>query len=96
MTNEPVITAPLMLCEYCSTAQGFNAICQKLATWNEPSDARVKPTGCCIHASVTMMKYPESHEPRKTMKAAPQCAHLLRRCSPKRKRPRKADSRKKE
>src|SRR5271155_2055346 len=42
------------------------------------------------------MKKPEIQEPTKTRKAAAQCPHFGRRFSPKRKRPRKADSRKNE
>src|SRR5260370_25319408 len=43
-----------------------------------------------------MIKKPEIQEPRKTREAAPQWANFESRFSPKRKRPRKADSRKKE
>ena len=43
-----------------------------------------------------MMKKPEIQEPRKTRKAEVQCIQRESRFSPKRKRPRKADSRKKE
>src|SRR3954470_4212769 len=96
ITNEPVIAAPLILCAYCSSAQGFVSIPMKLLTWNEPSAPRVYATGCCIHASVTMMKYPKSHEHTKTMNPANQCPHCLRRFSPKRNNPRNADSRKNE
>src|SRR5207245_1910541 len=96
MTKAPVITAPLILCAYCNRAHGFVRIPMKLLTWKLPSAARVYATGCCIHASLTMMKYPESQDPKKTMNAAHQCPHLLKRFSPNKKRPRNADSRKNE
>src|ERR1041384_5792298 len=50
--------------------------------------------GCCIQASVTIMKKPDIHEPRKTMKAASQWTRWPKRFSPKRKSPRNDDSRK--
>src|SRR5437879_9925250 len=69
MTNAPWMTAPLMLCAYCHHAHGFNINAQKLESCADPSAAVVYPTGCCIQASVTMMKNPLSHEPRKTATA---------------------------
>src|SRR5580658_11236210 len=84
-----------MLCMYCKSPHGFNSSCQKLSTSNWPLGKRSYATGCCIQASVTMMKNPEIHEPTKTITAENQCIHLETRLSPYRKRPRKADSRKK-
>ena len=57
-TEEGVLlkAAPLMLCAYCNSAHGFVRIPMKLLTWKLPSAARVNATGCCIQASVTMMK----------------------------------------
>src|SRR5579859_6674808 len=96
ITNAAVITAPLMLCAYCSSAQGFSSRPQKLVTWKLPSAPRWKATGCCIHASVTMMKKPESHDPRDTSTADHQCPLGPSRFSPYRNSPRNADSRKNE
>ncbi len=42
-----------------------------------------------------MMKNPEIHEPSATSRPAVQCPHLLSRFSPKRNKPRNADSKKK-
>src|SRR5215469_4799999 len=89
------MAAPLMLCAYCHHAQGFSTSCQKLLNCTEPSGLVAYPTGCCIQASVAMMKNPESHDPRNTATADHQCALGLSRCSPYRNRPRNADSRKK-
>ena len=61
-----------------------------------PSAARANATGCCIHASVTMMKNPESHDPTNTANPAHQCPQRLSRPSPYRNSPRNADSRKNE
>src|ERR1019366_171966 len=96
MTNDPVMTAPLMVWAYCSHAQGFNTSAQKLASCSEPSAAFWYPTGFCIQASVATMKKPEAHDPTNTMKAANQCIVLLNRFSPERERPRNLDSRKNE
>src|SRR5665213_1386711 len=96
MTKAAVTTAPHMLCAYCSQAQGFISRPQKLVNSNVPLGSNLYATGCCIHASVTMMKKPDSQEPIKTMNAEPQCAHFERRFSPNRNRPRNVDSRKKE
>src|ERR1051325_6288376 len=96
MKNEAVITAPLMLCAYCSSAQGFKSSLQKLVTWTLASAVRWNATGCCIQASVTMMKNPESHEPTKTRNADHQCPLGPSRFSPYRNNPRNADSRKNE
>src|ERR1700731_5490170 len=90
------MTAPHMLCAYCSHAQGFSSRPQKLVSSNLPSGNNLYATGCCIQASVTMMKKPDIHEPMKTMTAEPQWAHRERRFSPNRNRPRKVDSRKNE
>src|SRR5215472_16332175 len=94
MTNEPVITAPHMLWAYCHQAQGFSTRAQKLESCAEPSAALAYPTGCCIQASVAMMKNPLVQEPRKTRNPAHQCPRGPNRFSPKRNRPRNADSRK--
>ena len=94
MTNAPVMTAPLMLCAYCHHAHGFNINAQKLESCADPSAAVVYPTGCCIQASVTMMKNPLSHEPRKTATADHQWPRGPSRFSPYKNSPRKADSRK--
>src|SRR5512132_129599 len=83
-----------MLCAYCQIAHGFNTRAQKLLSVTEPSAAMAYPWGCCIQASVATIKYPDSHEPKKTAKADHQCAFWLSRFSPKRNRPRNADSRK--
>jgi hypothetical protein len=96
ITNAAVTTAPHILCAYCSHAQGFIISPQKLETSYVPFGSRWYATGCCIHASVTMMKNPEIHEPTNTRNAAPQCASLESRFSPNRNRPRKLDSRKNE
>ena len=71
-----------MLCAYCSSAHGFSSSCQKLSTSNCPLGRRSKATGCCIHASVTMMKNPEIHEPTKTITAENQCISFEIRFSP--------------
>src|SRR5215470_2637074 len=95
MVNEPVMRAPLMLCRYCQPAQGFRIKSQKLDNPAEPSCCTAYPTGYCIHASVAMMKYPDSHEPMNTIKAVNQWARGPSRFSPNRNRPRKEDSMKK-
>src|SRR5947208_13650188 len=95
-TKDPVTTAPIMLCAYWMSAHGFVSSPQKLDTLYPPLGSRTYATGCCIQASVTMMKKPDSHDPRKTRKPAHQCPHRPSRFSPYRKRPRNADSRKKQ
>src|SRR5258708_16894411 len=91
-----VTTAPVMLCRYCQNAHGFITASLRLESSTLPSVAIEYPTGYCIHASVHMMKKPESHEPRKTRSAENQCPHRPRRDWPKRNSPRKLDSRKNE
>src|SRR6185437_12849419 len=93
-TNDPVMTAPDMLCAYSSHAQGFMKNCQKLVNSKVPSGTTGYATGCCIQALVTMMKNPEIQEPSHTITAEPQCPKADKRFSPKRNRPRNADSRK--
>src|SRR6266700_3912952 len=90
------MTAPDMLCAYCSKPQGLVSSAQKLVTSYMPFGRTRYATGCCIHALVMMMKKPEIHDPTKTKKADAQCFHGERRFSPKRNKPRNADSRKKE
>src|SRR5215471_7819889 len=94
MTKHPVITAPLMLCVYCQSIQGLNMRSRKLLKWTEPSGPNEYPTGFCIHESVAMMKYPDSHEPKKTSSAENQWPRRPSFFSPYRNRPRNADSRK--
>ena len=56
--------------------------------WQRPvDDGMLHP-----RASVTMMKKPDSHDPRNTRKPAHQCPHIESRRSPNRNRPKKADS----
>ena len=88
------MAAPLMLCAYCHHAQGLNTRAQKLDSCAEPSAARTYPTGCCIQASVAMIKKPDIHDPRKTATADHQWARGLSLFSPYRNNPRNADSRK--
>src|ERR1039458_2376483 len=85
-----------MLCSYCQKIHGFSNNPQKLLSRISPLGPSRYPVGCCIHASVAMMKKPESQEPANTRNAANQCAFGPRRFSPKRNTPRKLDSRKKE
>ena len=59
-----------------------------------PSSPSRYPTGCCMNAFATMMKYPESHEPRASATAAARCLFGPSRFSPKRNSPRNVDSRK--
>src|SRR3954470_3444471 len=96
MTKDPVTTAALMTCAYCNSAHGFSSTPEKLVTWNEPSASLSYATGCCIHAFAAVMKYPDSQDPTKTATPDSQCSRGPSRFSPKRKRPRNADSRKKE
>jgi hypothetical protein len=96
MTKQAVTTAPFMLCAYCQIAHGLKRNAEKLWSAISPLGSTACPTGCCIQASVATMKYPESHDPRKTRKAANQWPRGVRRFSPKRKRPRNEDSRKNE
>src|SRR5215469_2183284 len=84
-----------MLCEYWISPQGLPSSPQKLVT-SKPLAVRVYATGCCIHASVTMMKNPDSHDPRNTANPAHQCPQRLNRSSPYKNNPRDADSRKNE
>src|SRR3954465_10329166 len=84
-----------MLCMYWSRPQGLSSSFQKLTTSNCPFGKRLYATGCCIHASVTMMKKPEIHDPSQTITAENQCMRLEMRFSPYRNKPRNADSRKK-
>src|SRR6201989_2180580 len=95
MANAPVTTAPPMLWMYCQNAHSLSIRAQKLLSWAVPFGPISKPTGCCIQASVTMMKKPEIQEPRKTMTAESQWIFCPNLRSPKRKMPRKEDSRKK-
>src|ERR1017187_5663204 len=96
MTKLAVTTDAIMLCRYCQNSQGFSSSPERLVSKISPFGPNWYPVGCCIQASVAMMKKPESQEPAKTRKAANQCAFGPRRFSPKRKTPRKLDSRKKE
>ena len=85
-----------MLCRYCHRVHGFNSSAERLFNAICPFASITKPTGCCIQASVAMMKKPESHEPTNTMKADHQCPLGPSRFSPNRNSPRKVDSRKNE
>src|SRR5271170_552408 len=96
MTNAAVTTAPHILCAYCNQAQGFIRSAQKLLTSYTPFGSKRYPTGCCIHASATMMKKPDIQEPRNTRNADAQCPHFESRFSPNRKSPRSIYSRNKE
>src|SRR5579859_1710424 len=96
ITKQPVCSAPIIVCGYCHSVHGFRSKPQKLCNPNAPFVLREYATGCCIHASVATMKYPESHEPTKTMIAENQWPMRPRRFSPNRKSPKKLDSRKKE
>src|SRR5438270_2474382 len=83
-----------MLWAYCHQAHGFSTNFQKLLSCNDPSAAFTYPTGCCIHASVAMMKNPESHAPRNTAIADHQCCRGVSLFSPYKNNPKNADSRK--
>src|SRR5262245_41725609 len=96
MTKLAVTTAPIMLWRYCQKSHGLLNSAAKLVSTIWPSAPTWYPVGCCIHAFVAMMKKPDNQEPKNTRNAANQCALGLRRFSPKRKTPRKLDSRKKE
>src|SRR5712692_6904217 len=96
MTKLPVTTAAIMLCKYCQPTHGLSSSPQKLLSRISPPGPISYPDGCCIQASVAMMKKPDIQEPRNTRNSDPQCAHAESRFSPKRKRPKNADSKKKE
>src|SRR5580698_7004941 len=96
ITKLAVTTDPIMLCRYCQNIHGFSSNPQKLLSRISPLGPNSYPVGCCIHASVAMMKNPDSQDPAKTRKAANQCAFGPIRFSPKTNTPRKLDSRKKE
>ena len=95
MTKEPVVTAPIMVWRYCQMSHGFRRRLQKLVRASVPSAWTSYPTGCCMKALVATMKNPEIQDPAKTAKADTQCILGLSFLWPKRKRPRKEDSRKK-
>src|SRR6266550_6637104 len=85
-----------MVCGYCHRIHGFNRSSLMLVSNNSPAVPISYPTGCCIHALVAMIKYPDSHDPRKTRKAENQWSVGPSRFSPYRNRPRNDDSRKNE
>src|SRR5215469_17190907 len=85
-----------MVCAYCHSAHLFRTNLQKLDSSISPLVPSRYPVGCCIHAFVATMKNPESQEPRKMRKAAHQWPKRLSFLSPKRNKPKKLDSRKKE
>ena len=95
MTKAPVTTAPIMVWRYCQRSQGFSIRDQKLVRASVPSGWISYPTGFCMNALVATMKNPEIHDPANTAKAENQCILGLSFLWPKRKRPRKEDSRKK-
>src|ERR1035438_10693680 len=66
MTKLAVTTDPIMLCRYCQNNHGFNNSPARLVSIISPFLPNWYPVGCCIHASVAIMKKPESHEPAKT------------------------------
>src|SRR5260370_13097098 len=94
MTKLAVTTGAIMLCKYCHCVHGFKIKSQKLVRTNWLFGPSLYPTGCCIQASVAIIKNPESHEPRKTRNPESQCSAGLSRPSPKTNRPRNAHSRK--
>src|SRR5260221_5401429 len=96
ITKQPVCTAPIIVCGYCQRVHGFSSKPQKLFNSNVPLGPSEYATGCCIHASVATMKYPESHEPTKIIIAENQWPIVLMRFSPSSKRSSKLDSRKNE
>src|ERR1035441_9447026 len=96
MTKLAVTTDPIMLWRYCQNNHGLRSSPARLVSSISPFLPNWYPVGCCIHASVAIMKKPESHEPEKTRKAANQGAYVTSLFSPKRNTPRKLDSRKKE
>src|SRR5580704_15263556 len=96
MTKHPVCTAPSMVCAYCQSAHLFSSRPQKLESSMAPLAPTWYPVGCCNHASVTTMKNPDSHEPRKTRNPATQWPILPSLFSPNKNKPRKLDSRKNE
>src|ERR1700722_9822946 len=96
ITMLPVTTAPIMLWRYCQSIHGFRRSPQKLSSKTCPLGPILYAVGCCIQASVAMMKYPESQEPAHTSTADNQCMRGLSRFSPNTNSPRKVDSRKKE
>src|ERR1039458_7778685 len=87
MTKLAVTTDPIMLWMYCQNNHGFRSNPARLVSRISPFFPSWYPVGCCIQASVAIMKKPESHEPAKTRKAANQCAFGPRRFSPNRKTP---------
>src|ERR1700686_5370808 len=96
ITKQPVCTAPIIVCGYCQRVHGFSSKPQKLFNSNVPLGPSEYATGCCIHASVATMKYPESHEPTKTRKADNQWPMRPSFFSPSKNNPKKLNSRKKE
>src|SRR5258708_19438018 len=96
ITKQPVCTAHIIVCGYCQRVHGFSSKPQKLFNSNVPLGPSEYATGCCIHASVATMKYPESHEPTKIIIAENQWPILPRRFSPNKKSPRNLDSTKNE
>src|ERR1035438_3792392 len=96
MTKLAVTTDALMLWRYCQNNHGLRSSPPRLVSSISPFLPNWNPAGCCIQASVAIMKKPDSHEPAKTRKAANQRAFGPSRFYPKRKTPRKLDSRKKE
>src|SRR5271170_1138866 len=85
-----------MLCAYCQSAQGFRSRPQKLDKRISPLGPSLYPVGCCIHASVAMIKNPDNQEPSHTKNAAHQWPIRPSFFSPNKNSPRKLDSRKNE
>src|SRR6202040_3223993 len=96
MTKQPVCTAPSMVCAYCQNTHLLNTSDQKSASSIWPWESMRWPVGYCIQALVATMKYPESHEPSQTRKAAHQWPMRPSLFSPNKSKPRKVDSRKNE
>src|SRR5260370_12766580 len=92
MTKHPVCTAPTMVCAYCQSAQRFSTRPQKLDNEISPCGPIEYPAGCCIQALVATMKYPDSHEPKKTRNAPHHCPTPPTLFSPNKNNPRKLDS----
>src|SRR5580700_1119029 len=96
MTKLAVAIAAIMLCRYCHRTQGLSSSPQKLLSPIWPRDPISYPVGCCIHASVAMMKNPDSQDPRRTSIAEARCHLGPSHFSAYRNNPTKEDSRKNE
>src|SRR5579875_648384 len=90
--NPPAKIAPVMTWRNCHHANDDSRTAGMFVSSTVPSRPSVYPTGCCIHALVTTMKYPDIHEQSQTTTAEAACSFGVSIFLPYRRPPRKTDS----